>query len=155
MMRIVVAVVLMVISFVAGFQTLSDAFFAQHPETVRYPLQFITVTGTVSGTEMSQTGIEPFPRVRVQRYSRIIWTNDTDVPIRITIKTDLGSEAACRSIPRVPQKDWLLRSRCWVTDPSIGPGGAIETLFDEQGNYQYLVEYVGTNTMQTGEIAVY
>ncbi len=104
---------------------------------------------------MSQAGIEPFPKVRLQRYSRVIWTNDTEVPIRITITTTLGSEAACRNIPRVPQKDWLLRSRCWVTDPSINPGGAIETLFDEQGNYKYLVEYVGTNTTQTGEIAVY
>jgi hypothetical protein len=115
--------------------------------------QAISVYGTISGDAMSETRIEPFEKIFAGRFTRVYWSNFSDIPIRIKF----GNGTECKDISGAPQRTqrWRLSKECYITEKAVPPDGVLQITFDEQGTYKYEIQFVGTNSKETGELIVF
>ena len=114
--------------------------------------QGISVQGTRSGDTMAKVRIEPFKKIYVRRVTRVRWTNYSDVPIHLKF----GSGDRCEEISQAPQRTrlWRLSKGCYITEDPIPRNGVYQIIFTEPGKYNYEIQFVGTNSVETGEIVV-
>lgn len=114
--------------------------------------QGITILGKRSGDVMEGMRLEPFNKISVNRFTRVYWTNQSDTPIRIKF---LKGEK-CRDISKTPQEaqDWW-DNVCRITKEPIPPNGILQVYFNEQGLYDYEIQFVGTKSTFKDRLVVY
>ncbi|MBI5444528.1 MAG: hypothetical protein HY900_25360 [Deltaproteobacteria bacterium] len=110
------------------------------------PVQFVNIVGPA--------GLEPFSELRLGRFTRVLWTNQAGVPVRIRLGSGQDCTEASATVMRVLDSQFLMRG-CYVTEKALAAGGVLETAFHEAGRFAYEVEYVGGNARQAGKIVVY
>jgi hypothetical protein len=115
-------------------------------------IQYMSIVAEWNKDKML-TKIEPFNSPRLDRFTRVIWTNNTDIPVRI--KLGKGSKCQEASETQLLVLDWRLDRGCYITQKPILPKGALETTFTEQGKYPYEVEFVGKKVKESGVITIY
>jgi hypothetical protein len=101
---------------------------------------------------MKNMKLEPFNKISVYRFTRVYWTNKSNTPIRIKF----GKGKNCQDISKTPQNagDWW-HNKCHITRKPIPHDGILEVYFDEQGIYDYEVQFVGTKSVFKAQLVVY
>jgi hypothetical protein len=99
------------------------------------------------------TGIEPFNDFRLGRFTKVIWTNNAEVSVRIRLGSGKKCEEVSEATLRVLGTRFL--GSCYVTKNPIPAGGILETRFEEFGRYAYEVEYEGKEAKESGVIEIY
>jgi hypothetical protein len=115
-------------------------------------IQYMSIVAEWNKDKMV-TKMEPFNNPRLDRFTRVIWTNNTDIPVRIK----LGKGSKCREASEIQLLvlDWRLDRACYITQKPILPKGVLETTFTEQGKYPYEVEFMGKKVKESGVITIY
>ena len=115
--------------------------------------QFLNIIGRREKGQFV-TAIEPFRELRLERFTVVVWQNQSETPVRIRI----GSGKECREASQTTLLYLgaeFLMARCYVTQKPIAAGGVLQTEFEEAGRFQYEIEYVGEKVRETGVITVY
>lgn len=117
------------------------------------PVQWVTIIGhQENGKFVSE--IEPFPKLRLERFTRVIWVNNAEVPVLIRIGSGKTCKEASEEMFLYLGTEFLM-ARCYITQKPLPPGGVMQTEFKEQGRFDYEVEYVGENLRETGALYIY
>jgi hypothetical protein len=123
------------------------------PEIVFIPqVQYMSIIADREEGKMV-TKIQPFNSPRLDRFTKVIWTNNANVPVRI--KFGKGPKCEEASETRLRRLDWRLGKACYITQNPIPPKGVLDTTFTEQGQYPYEVEFMGEKATESGVITVY
>jgi hypothetical protein len=117
------------------------------------PVQFVRIVGHQDQGRFA-AAVEPDPELRLHRFTRVLWTNGAERPVRLR----LGSGEKCTEVSgarlRIVDAK-LLAAGCHVTETPIGSGGVLETQFYDPGRFRYEVEYLGEKAKESGDIVVY
>lgn len=116
-----------------------------------FKVRAINIFGRRSGDVMKEMKLEPFNEIFVDRGTRVSWTNQSDTPIRIKFKKG----EICRNISKNPQspQHWL-PDECYITKDPIPPRGILELYFNERDDYDYVIEFVGTESILKAKLVV-
>ena len=112
----------------------------------------ISIRGTRSGDTMTNVRIDPFKKTYVDRDTRIWWENYSDTPISIKI----GHGNDCKEIINGSSMQLLNpMAACEITKQPILPNGSMIVSFDEASTYDFEIRFLGTNTVEKGQIVVF
>lgn len=100
------------------------------------------------------TGIEPFKDFKLDRFTRVTWTNNSKVAVRLRLGQGKQCKEASNIMMLILDAEFIA-AKCYVTREPIPAGGVLETRFEEAGRFPYEIEFIGEKAKESGIIRVY
>ena len=89
----------------------------------------------------------------IDRFTEVTWINDSDSAVKIEFgKGPNCSQVSAAAFPALGIR--MQPDKCFITSP-IPPKGTLRFRFQDFGDYNYKVEFVGKNQMDHGELKVF
>ena len=123
---------------------------ADSPRYNLRPDEVVSIQGKWEGAG-PVTGIEPH-ELRIPRYTTVFFFNESETGIRVRFGTE--DEEGCRELGSAAMSWRMNPHECLRTRDVITPSRGFRVRFDETGNYEYTVEYVGKNRSDKAVIHV-
>lgn len=116
-----------------------------------FSTHWISISGKMEGEKLD-TRLEPSNEVYAGIDTRVIWVNNSTTDVRIKF----GQASKCKEVASgaLTVMSWGHVKNCYVTRNSIPPGGTLMVRFDQRGNYNYDVIFVGGGQELHGVIHV-
>jgi hypothetical protein len=116
-----------------------------------FSTHWISIVGNMEGEKLV-TRLEPSNEVYAGIDTRVIWVNNSTTDVKIKF----GQGSKCKEVTsgafKVMSRGHV--KNCYVTRDSIPPGGTLMLRFDQQGNYNYGLIFVGSDQELHGVIHV-
>jgi hypothetical protein len=113
----------------------------------------ISIHGKRSNNTMTNVKVQPFDKIYITKPTRVRWHNNSDTPILIKFGKGDKCESIIGAAPETTS--WRPSQRCYLTANPISPKGTLRILFNQSGNYNFEIQFVGTKTTTTGVLIVH